>query len=243
MAHRILVVEDDPEFQSLLQFALEQAGYLVQPAQSGAQALRWLREPSARPDLVMLDVDLPDKDVDGIALCRALKKDTATRKIPVMILTGHTSNEKRLDAQLAEPDLVLSKPIEMKTLMAAIAKLLEAPREARRGVLRRGALELDPDARSIFYAGQRLEGLGARLFDAFYLLVEHHPNPVSARFLLNALRLKVRDDQAAVIVSRLRKALRDAFGADLVATVPGQGYRLDLPSGQALRAPSTTPGA
>lgn len=241
MAHRILIVEDDPEFQSLLQFALEQAGYLPQPAQSGAQALRWLREPSARPDLVMLDINLPDKDVDGISLCKALKKDAATRKIPVMILTGHTDNETRLKAQLAQADLVLSKPVAVQTLLEAVARLLEAPKEARRGVLRRGALEVDPDARSIFYAGQRLENLGARLFDAFYLLVEHHPNPVSARFLLNALRLKVRDDQAAVIVSRLRKALREAFGADLVATVPGQGYRLDLPSGQALHA--ATPGA
>ena len=234
MAHRILVVEDDPDFQQMLQLALEQAGHLVQPAQSGQAALRWLREPTARPDLVMLDINLPDKDIDGLALCKALKKDAATKKIPVLILTGHVDNEKRLEAQLCGADLVLSKPISIATLQEAVAKLLAAPKSERRGVLRRGALEADPDARSVFYAGQLLSDLGPRLFDAFYLLVEHHPNPVSARFLLNTLRLKVRDDQAAVIVSRLRKKLRDAFGADLVATVPGQGYRLDLPSGQAL---------
>jgi DNA-binding response OmpR family regulator len=207
---------------------------LVQPAQSGQAALRWLREPSARPDLVMLDVNLPDKDMDGIALCRALKKDAATRKIPVLILTGHVDNEKRMEAQLGGADLVLGKPIDIKTLLEAVSRLLAAPKAERRGVLRRGALEVDPDARTVFYAGQLLSNLGPRLFDAFYLLVEHHPNPVTPRFLLNTLRLKVRDDQAAVIVSRLRAKLREAFGCDLVATVPQRGYRLDLPSGQAL---------
>jgi DNA-binding response OmpR family regulator len=237
MAQRILIVEDDADFQLMLQLGLEQAGYLVQPAHSGQSALRWLRDPQSKPDLVILDIGLPDKDMDGLTLCRALKKDALTAKIPVVILSGQASNEKRLEAQLAKADLVLHKPIALATLLEAAAKLLAAPPESRRGVLRRGALEVDPEARSVFFAGQPLTDLGARLFDAFYVIVERAPQAVSPRALLGALRLKVRDDQAAVIVSRLRKKLRDAFGHDLVATVPNQGYRLDLPASRPIRLP------
>ena len=230
MAGRLLIVEDDPTFQQVLQMTLEKAGYLVQPASSGQTALRWLREPSAKPDLIILDVGLPDKDMDGLTLCKAIKRDAVTRKTPVIVLTGHASNEKRLEAQQAQADLVLHKPIEGQTLLDAVARLLAAPKSERRGVLHRGSLEVDPEARTVFFAGQRLDDLGQRLFDVFYLLVEHYPEPVSPRFLLDALRLKVRDDQVAVIVSRLRKRLRQAFGADFVATVPQRGYKLDLPA-------------
>ncbi len=92
MTPRLLIVEDDPEFQQVLQLMLEKAGYLVQPASTGQSALRWLREPSAKPDLILLDVGLPDKDMDGLTLCRAIKKDAVTRKVPVNHLTGHDSN-------------------------------------------------------------------------------------------------------------------------------------------------------
>lgn len=233
MAQRILVVEDDPEFLQLVQFTLEQAGHLVQPASSGQTALRWLREPSAKPDLVILDIGLPDKGLDGLALCRALKKDAATGKIPVLILTGYSDNEHRLAATLAQADLILHKPISPKTLQEAVHSLLSRPQDARRGVLRRAGLELDPQARTVFFNGKHVDDLGQRLFDVLYVLVEHAPNPVSARFILGALRLKDRDAQIAVIVSRLRARLRGAFGVELVSTVPGQGYRLDLPDGRA----------
>lgn len=229
MAPRLLVVDDDPEFLHLLQLMLEHAGYLVYLASSGPSALRWLSDPSARPDLVVLDLGLPGEGMDGLALCRALKKDAATRRIPVIVLTGQTSNEKSLEATLAQADLVLHKPIAAATLLTAAARLLASPKPERRGVLHRGGLELDADARTVFYNGARLEDLGPRLFDMLYLLVEHHPGPVTARYALAALKLKCRDDQVSVIVSRLRARLRQAFGCELVATVPQRGYRLELP--------------
>jgi DNA-binding response OmpR family regulator len=233
MAARILVVEDDPEIQQFLQQVLEGGGYLVQPAASAEAALRWLREPSAKPDLVLLDIGLPDKDMDGLSLCRALKKDATTRKIPVAVLSGQTSNEKRLEAMSAQADLMLGKPVSVATLLDAVGKLLARPKSERRGVLHRGSLEVDPDARTVFYQGVRIDDLGQRLFDVLYLLVEHCPNPVTPRYVLSALHLKEKDAQVAVIVSRLRKRLHEAFGADMIATVPGQGYRLDLPASQA----------
>ena len=232
MAHRILVVEDDAAILQVAQIALESAGFLVQPASSGQTALRWLREPSAKPDLVMLDIGLPDQDLDGLALCRALKKDMATRKIPVIVMTGYTDNEHRVQAMSAQADLVLHKPVSPATMIDAAQKLLARPKTERRGLLHRGNLEVDPDARTIFFGGKLITDLGPRLFDVFYLLAEHWPRTVTPRYVLSALHLKERDDQVAVMISRLRARLKQEFGCDLIATVPRQGYRLDLPEVQ-----------
>jgi DNA-binding response OmpR family regulator len=229
MAYRILVVEDDPAILQVAQIALESAGYLIQPASSGQTALRWLREPSAKPDLVLLDIGLPDKDMDGLMLCKALKKDVATRKIPVVLVTGYTDNEHKVSAMQAQADLVLHKPVLPSTLLDAVAKLLARPRSERRGLLHRGSLDVDPEARTVFFGGKLLTDLGPRLFDVLYLLAENWPRVVTPRYILSALHLKERDDQVAVIISRLRTRLEREFGCQLIATVPRQGYKLDLP--------------
>jgi DNA-binding response OmpR family regulator len=210
---------------------------LVNPATSAASAVRWLQEPGSKPDLAVLDVGLPEKDGDGLSLCKAIKKDLATRKIPVMILTGFTTNETRLKAAAAGADLILHKPIKTDELLSAVKMMLTLPRAERRGLLHRGSLEIDPDRRTIFLDGKVIGNLGDRLFDLFYLLVENAPRALSRRFILSSLKVKDRDDQVAVMISRLRARLRAEFGADLIATVPGEGYRLDLPVGETARPP------
>lgn len=230
MAARILVVEDDPDFLQFVQLTLEKGGYLVHPASSGSSAVRWLREPGQKPDLVLLDIGLPEKEMDGISLCKALKKNPATRKIPVLILTAYTDNRHRIQAAQAHAELLLNKPIEGDALLDAVRALLEMPRFEKRGLLHCGNLEVDPDARTIFLDGKSVGDLGTRLFDVFYLLVEHHPKALSAQKILAALKLKDRDEQVAVMISRLRSRLRQEFGLDLIATIPKEGYRLDLPA-------------
>ena len=215
---------------------LESAGFLVQPASSGQTALRWLREPSAKPDLVVLDIGLPDEDLDGLMLCKALKKDLSTRKIPVVLVTGYTDNEHKVAAMQAQADLVLSKPVSPPTLIDAVNKLLSRPRSERRGLLHRGNLEVDPEARTVFFNGKLIADLGPRLFDVFYFLAEQWPRVVTPRYVLSTLHLKERDDQVAVMISRLRARLESDFGCQLIATVPRQGYKLDLPEQQ----PSST---
>lgn len=235
MAVKIMVVEDDAEFLHLVQFALEQAGYLVMPASSGKAALRWLREPGARPDLFVLDIGLPDPDMDGLALCKALKKDAATRKLPVIIVSGFADNARRLEAVLVHADLMLSKPVMMSDLIKAVRALLDNPRPERRGLLHRGGLELDPETHSVFFNGRQIQDLGLRLFDLLYLLAEHCPIALSPRFILDAMKLKTRDEEVSVMVSRLRGALRGEFGLPFIVTVPNEGYRLEPPVPQGVR--------
>jgi DNA-binding response OmpR family regulator len=120
VATKILVVEDDAEYQHLMQVVLENAGYLAALASSAAGALRWLEEPGARPDVILLDIGLPDPQMDGLDLCRALKRNPLTHRIPVIVVTGREENSLKLKAALCSADLVLHKPVKGADLVAAI---------------------------------------------------------------------------------------------------------------------------
>ena len=229
MATKILVVEDDPEFLHLIQVILEQAGYLPALATSATAALRWLDDPGARPEIVLLDIGLPDKNMDGLDLCRALKRNPATHRLPVVILTAHAENATRVKAALSSADLVLSKPIKQDELLQALEAMMKAYRPGRRGVLHRAGLELDPDKGTVFWNGVTIRDLGPRLFDVLYLIMECSPHAITCRAIMSALRLETRDSEVYVLVSRLRARLRRELGVDFVATVPSKGYRLALP--------------
>lgn len=237
MAIRVLVVEDDPEFLHLVQVILEQAGYLPALATSATAALRWLEDPAARPDIILVDIGLPDKNMDGLDLCRALKRNPATHRLPVVVLSGRTENAVRLKAALNHADLVLSKPIPAEELLQAVEAMLKAQRSERKGVLHRSGLELDPDRSTVFWSGQTIHDLGPRLFDLLYLLVEHSPQPITCRRIMSSMRLETRDSEVYVLVSRLRSRLRREFGSDFIATVPNRGYRLEVPVPQAAGPP------
>ncbi|MBI4656101.1 MAG: response regulator transcription factor [Elusimicrobia bacterium] len=120
---KILITEDDIPLLEMLQQAFEQEGYIIQCASCGRTALQWLKEP-VKPDLIILDIGLPD--TDGITLCKTIKDDPATRKIPVIILTANMTNEAKIKANTtAHADLFLNKPIELKELTGAAKTLID----------------------------------------------------------------------------------------------------------------------
>ena len=134
---KILLVEDDPDLMALTQTILQTAGHLVMTASDGKMALDWLA--SSKPDLVVLDVGLPD--MSGIEVCKKIKSEHATRRIPVIILTANVDNQTKMQANLAaHADLFLNKPINNKDLSDAVATLLEnssADNALRRNLFRR----------------------------------------------------------------------------------------------------------
>jgi DNA-binding response OmpR family regulator len=120
--HKILVVEDESSFLKILQHALESQGYMVLTADRGETALKWIKEVSL--DLAIVDLGLPD--INGIEVCKAIKSDPRTRSTPVIILTGNTSNDARIQSNLdGRAELYLNKPIEIADLRRAISKVLE----------------------------------------------------------------------------------------------------------------------
>lgn len=225
---RVLVTEDDPENLLLLQTWLGQAGYLVLPAAKGQTALEWLRQ-AGKPDLAILDRTLPD--IDGLELCRYIKRDPGTHKIPVMILTGRTDNAGRIEAGLGNADLYLNKPVSEEDFLSGVRLLLHKSggQLQRRGLLQREDFEIDPERHTIVYRGRKSKEFSGKLFDLMYLLTEHSPEVLSRKFIIQNIGAKGRDREVDVLISHLRAELRRNFRCDMVETVSGRGYRLQLP--------------
>ncbi len=124
---RVLVVDDHTIFIEMATFVLEAAGYAVQSAGGAQQALEVI--PVFRPDLILMDIQMPD--MDGIALTRQLKADPATRSIVILAFTAFAVQGDAAQLQAAGFDGYVAKPVEVMTLAAEVAFWLEAPASAR----------------------------------------------------------------------------------------------------------------
>ena len=110
---RILVVEDDLELVELLKFNLTNAGFAVLAATNGAQGLEQARSQS--PDLILLDLMLPE--LDGLGVCEILRRDTATHSMPIIILTAMSSQLARAAGLDAGANDYITKPFKVKDLI------------------------------------------------------------------------------------------------------------------------------
>ncbi|MEW5950481.1 MAG: response regulator [Elusimicrobia bacterium] len=124
---KILIVEDDISLAQVMQTYLEKKGCIVANTLDGEHALKWLGEID-KPDLIIIDIGLPD--MDGLELCKKIKNNLSTRKIPIIILTGREGNDSRIKGTLdCKANLYLNKPIEFEQLYSAIKSLIEKYRE------------------------------------------------------------------------------------------------------------------
>ena len=128
MAKRILIVEDNSELLELLRLSLKQAGFKVLTASNGVSALESAR--SAAPDLVVLDLVLPE--LDGFAVCEILRREPATSAIPIVILTGLSTEFGRLAGLASGADEYVMKPVGAEMLISKIKHLLRRLDKSRR---------------------------------------------------------------------------------------------------------------
>ena len=120
----ILVVEDNPVNMRLVRLILRTSGHAVQEATAGPEALAWLR--TGRPDLILLDMQLPG--MDGFTLAAMLKSDAHTRAIPLIAVTAYAMKGDAERVLAAGCDAYLSKPIDKDMLLEAIARCLQKRR-------------------------------------------------------------------------------------------------------------------
>ena len=141
MKPRILVVDDEPEAVDLLEYNLKQSGYTVSTAGDGAEALKKAR--SQPPDLIVLDVMLPE--MDGFEICKTLRLDGATAKIPVIMLTAKAAEIDRVLGLELGADDYLTKPFSTRELLLRIKKILARGQagESFENQLRFGDLAID----------------------------------------------------------------------------------------------------
>lgn len=152
---KILVVDDEPEAVELLEFNLKQAGYVVSTAGDGAEALKRAR--TQTPDLILLDVMLPE--MDGFEICKSLRLDRATAKIPIVMLTAKAAEIDRVLGLELGADDYLTKPFSPRELLLRIKKLLARGQteEKVRDQLRYGDLLIDVPRHVASWKGKAID--------------------------------------------------------------------------------------
>ena len=220
----LLLVEDHTELAETIGAYLEACGHDVDFAADGLVALHLAVTESY--DVVILDIMLPG--MDGFAVCRRLRED-AKATTPIIMLTARDELEDKLSGFGAGADDYLVKPFDLPELAARI----EALSRRAKGMAARyeiGELALDADTFEVRRQGRPV-ALTGTAFQVLRVLMREHPRVVSRR----DLEREVWDDeppQSDALRSHLynlRQALDRPFDRPLVATVPGRGYRLDLP--------------
>jgi DNA-binding response OmpR family regulator len=227
MSH-ILIVEDDRDIAELLQRYLTRAGHVTDALGDGSEALVFVR--SRLPDLVILDLMLPG--IDGLEVCRALRRAPETRALPIIMLTARTEESDRIVGLELGADDYVTKPFSPSELVARVGALLRrAQRWAESGnaVLSYGPIELDRE-RHLVTAGGQPARLTAKEFLLLEYLMQHRGRVLSRDLLLTDVwgyRYTGGTRTVDVHVRRLREKIPVLGSA--IETVKQFGYRLIEP--------------
>ena len=153
MSKKILIVEDELDLVKLLRYNLEKEGFRVTQTTDGSLALAEIRRDL--PDLLILDLMLPG--VDGLEVCRQLRRHERYIALPILMLTARGEEADRVVGLEIGADDYVTKPFSMRELIARVRALLRRhePMAATRATLQRGGLVIDPSAHSVFVAGAR----------------------------------------------------------------------------------------
>lgn len=225
----VLVVDDERDLLSLVDFNLRAAGFETHLASTGAQALAELRR--RVPDLVLLDLMLPD--VPGTEICRQVKADPRTRHVPVVMLTARGEEVDRVVGFELGADDYVTKPFSVRELVLRVKAVLRraAPAPANERPLEVvGPIRLDVDAHRAFVDGAevQLTALEFRLLATFMARLGR----VQSREQLLQDVWEMSSDLETRTVDTHVKRLREKLGTgrDLLETVRGVGYRLVDPN-------------
>lgn len=221
---RILVVDDEEDILELVKYNLEREGYLVDCVETGEEAIE--RATAIRPDGILLDLMLPG--VDGIEVCRELRKNPDTRTIPIIMMTAKGEEADVVSGLEVGADDYVPKPFSTKVLIARLRALLrrtaEKKDEEAGEVIRRGTFVLDLGRREASIAGKPLD-LTFTEFEILRLLAKRPGWVYSRSRIVNEIKgsdYPVTERAVDVQIVGLRKKLGDA---DLIETVRGVGYK------------------
>lgn len=220
---RILIVEDEPDLQQVLEFNLEAAGHEALRAGTGAEALRLVRD--EHPELVLLDIMLPD--ISGLDVCRQIKSAESTQTIPVIMLTARGEEIDRVVGFEIGADDYVVKPFSVRELTLRVAAVLRRAegQDERPRTVTFGKLRMDYQAHRAWVEGQELE-LTALEFKLLTTLYDRRDR-VQGRSVLLDVVWGIRADVTTRTVDTHVKRLREKLGEarDYIETVRGVGYR------------------
>ncbi len=231
--NRILVIEDDPDIGAMLSLNLRADGFDVAIETSGEAGLRWLQH--EEPQLLVLDLMLPG--IDGLQVCRKVRERPGY--VPIIILSAKSSETHRVLGLELGADDYLTKPFSTAELIARIHAVLrrmkaaEALGETRAGVIRHGALSIDPVAREV-RLGERTVVLTSKEFDLLAFFARNAGRAYRRMELLDQVWGHSHDGYEHTVnshINRLRaKIEQDPANPTCILTVWGVGYKFASPA-------------
>jgi len=222
---RIVLIEDDSDLFSLLKYNLEKEGFSMTGSQTGLGALDLCRR--VRPDLILLDIMLPDSD--GLDICKGIRNDPELAQTPIIFLTARASETDRIvGLELGANDYIV-KPFFIRELIARI-KLQFRTQSVPSRVLKAGGVELDRSSCQVKLHGDPL-ALTATEFRLLEFLMSRPSVVFSREQLLNAVwgqDRAITDRTVDVYILRLRQKIeRDPAAPRLIHSVRGFGYSFE----------------
>jgi DNA-binding response OmpR family regulator len=222
---KIAVIEDDADLYSLVQYNLEKEGFAVVGAKTGKGALELCRR--ERPDLILLDIMLPDSD--GLDICKGIRGNGELAQTPVIFLTARASETDRIvGLELGANDYIV-KPFFVRELIARI-KIHFRGQQPTTKLLKAGELELDRSRCQVRLAGGELS-LTATEFRLLEFLMSRPGVVFSREQLLDAVwghDRAVTDRTVDVYILRLRQKIEPEGGAAFIRSVRGFGYSFNM---------------
>jgi two-component system KDP operon response regulator KdpE len=218
-----LIIDDEVQIRRLLGVALEGAGYVVREAESGSLGLQAVA--TLRPDVILLDLGLPD--IDGLTVLRRLREWSQT---PVLVLTVRDSDEDKVAALDAGADDYVTKPFSTAELLARLraAQRRAQPREEV-SVFKHGNLVVDLAARTVVRSGAEVKLSGTE-WSILALLIRHAGRVVTHRQILRETwgpQGESHREYLRVYMTHLRKKVEsNPSNPALIINEPGIGYRL-----------------
>ncbi|GAB3500260.1 response regulator transcription factor [Curvibacter fontanus] len=229
MSQPLLMIEDDARLAAMVSEYLAQSGYTVEVAGSGEEGLARLQAAHPAPQLLVLDLMLPD--MDGLEICRRIRAlPSALAQTPILMLTAKGDPMDRVIGLEMGADDYLAKPFEPRELLARIRAVLRRRGDngpALASQLRFGSLAIDRDARTVSVTGQACE-LTSYQFDLLVTLAERAGRVLTRDQIMEAVRgreLEAFDRSIDVHMGRIRAAIEaDPKSPKRILTVRGVGY-------------------
>lgn len=233
MSYKVLVVDDEQSIVTLLKYNLEQAGYMVDVAYDGNEALSKLE--TFNPGLIVLDVMLPEKD--GIEVCKTIR--TEKNLVPILMLTAKDDEFDRVLGLELGADDYMTKPFSPREVVARVKAILRrsemvqtASQEDTDEDIIIGSIRIRPDFFEVYKDDELLE-LTPKEFELLLYLIERQGRVMSREHMLNSVwNYEFAGDSRIVDVhvSHLRDKLEEnPKQPTLIKTVRGLGYKLERP--------------
>lgn len=226
-AKRILVAEDEPDALNLVTMHLKSAGFTVLTADNGATALQLARENT--PALIVLDLMLPG--ISGLEVCKMLKKEQATSKIPIIMLTAKAEEVDRIVGLELGADDYITKPFSPREFVLRVQSVLRrvTATDAPSDVLTLGDIHLDRSRHEVRVRGKYIE-FTATEFKLLSVLIERRGRVQGRDTLLNDVWGYENVIDTRTVDTHIRR-VREKLGraADCIETIRGFGYRMTEP--------------